>query len=202
MPRSCSAARPASRAAALLAGAGLVVLDGSKSACDWQRDPASPVPGLIPIGRMPTAVRTDWVHNSNDSFVYTNPQQKWSGISPLVGDARVARPRTRAGLMRDPGAAGAAARSRPRRCSGSCSATATSWPAWCCPTCWPPATASRAGRRGTRRLRRAARLGPHQRPRGARRPPVPRVLAHRTADPRCVPRPVRRGAAGGHAGRA
>ncbi len=93
---------PSKPAAALLSAAGLVVLDGSKSDCDWRRDPASPVPGLIPFERMPTTVRSDWVHNSNDSFIYSNPQQKWSGISPLVGDARVSRPRTRAGLTEIP----------------------------------------------------------------------------------------------------
>lgn len=89
---------PSKPAAALLPAAGLVVLDGSKSDCDWHRDPTSPVPGLIPFERMPTTVRSDWVHNSNDSFFYTNPQQKWSGISPMVGDASISRPRTRAGL--------------------------------------------------------------------------------------------------------
>jgi acyl-homoserine-lactone acylase len=93
---------PSKPAAALLPAAGLVVLDGSKSACDWHRDPASPVPGLIPIGRMPTAIRTDWVHNSNDSFFHTHPAQTWSGISPLVGNASVTRPRTRAGLQEIP----------------------------------------------------------------------------------------------------
>ena len=93
---------PSKPAAALLPAAGLVVLDGSKSDCDWRKDPASPVPGLIPMERMPTTVRTDWVHNSNDGFLYTNPQQKWSGISPLVGDASVTRPRTRAGLTEIP----------------------------------------------------------------------------------------------------
>ena len=41
------------------------------------------------------AVRSDWVHNSNDSFVYTHPAQRFDGISPLVGDASVSRPRTR-----------------------------------------------------------------------------------------------------------
>jgi acyl-homoserine-lactone acylase len=47
-------------------------------------------------------VRTDWVHNANDSFFYTNPQQQWSGISPLVGDASISRPRTRADLSEIP----------------------------------------------------------------------------------------------------
>jgi acyl-homoserine-lactone acylase len=62
---------------------------------------------------MPTAIRTDWVHNSNDGFFYTHPAQKWSGISPLVGDASVTRPRTRAGLLEIPEML-AAARSRQR----------------------------------------------------------------------------------------
>lgn len=97
--KSCA---PSPGAAALLPAAGLVVLDGSKSACDWQRDPASPVAGLIPIERMPITVRRDWVHNSNDSFFYTHPDQKWSGISPLVGTAELSRPRTRAGLSEIP----------------------------------------------------------------------------------------------------
>ncbi|MCX7169104.1 MAG: penicillin acylase family protein, partial [Proteobacteria bacterium] len=93
---------PSKPAAALLPAAGLVVLDGSKSDCDWRHDPVSPVPGLIPMERMPIAIRSDWVHNSNDGFLYTNPQQKWSGISPLVGNASVTRPRTRAGLTEIP----------------------------------------------------------------------------------------------------
>ena len=93
---------PSKPAAALLGAAGLVVLNGSRSDCDWNRDPASPVPGLIPMGRMPTTIRTDWVHNANDSYLYTQPAQKWAGISPLVGDATVSRPRTRADLMEIP----------------------------------------------------------------------------------------------------
>lgn len=93
---------PSQPAAALRAAAGLVVLNGSRTDCDWRRDSASPVPGLIPIGRMPVAFRTDWVHNSNDSFVYTHPGQKFEGISPLVGDTSLTRPRTRAGLAEIP----------------------------------------------------------------------------------------------------
>ena len=89
---------PSPDAAALRHSAGLVVLDGSKSACDWRRDAASAVPGLIPVERLPVAVRSDWVQNSNDSFVLANPAQRYGEISPLLGDARVDRPRTRAGL--------------------------------------------------------------------------------------------------------
>jgi acyl-homoserine-lactone acylase len=93
---------PSKPAAALRLAAGLVVLNGSKSNCDWRQDSASPVPGLIPMARMPIAVRSDWVQNSNDSFFYTHPAQRFDNISPLVGDARVERPRTRAGLTEIP----------------------------------------------------------------------------------------------------
>jgi acyl-homoserine-lactone acylase len=93
---------PSKPAAALLPAAGLVVLDGSRSDCDWRKDPTSPVPGLIPMERMPTTVRTDWIHNSNDGFFYTNPLQEWSGISPMVGTEALTRPRTRAGLTEIP----------------------------------------------------------------------------------------------------
>jgi acyl-homoserine-lactone acylase len=93
---------PSPQAAALRGAAGLVVLDGSRSACGWNLDVTSPVPGLIPAERMPVAVRRDWVQNSNDSFVYTHPAQRFEGISPLVGDAQVSRPRTRASLTEIP----------------------------------------------------------------------------------------------------
>lgn len=93
---------PSKPAAALRAAAGLVVLNGARGDCAWQNDHRSPVPGLIPIERMPVALRSDWVQNSNDSFFYTHPQQKFEGISPLVGDASLTRPRTRAGLTEIP----------------------------------------------------------------------------------------------------
>ncbi len=91
---------PSKPAAALLGGAGLVVLDGSRADCGWRRERHAAVPGLTPIERMPIALRSDWVHNSNDSFVYTHwPQQRWDRISPLVGDPIIRRSRTRAGLL-------------------------------------------------------------------------------------------------------
>ncbi|MBL8325674.1 MAG: penicillin acylase family protein [Rubrivivax sp.] len=97
--------RPSDGAARLLGGAGLVVLNGSKADCQWRRDPASPVPGLTPIERMPVAVRGDWVHNSNDSFFYTHPAQRFGAgtpVSPLVGDDVVRQMRTRSGLVEVP----------------------------------------------------------------------------------------------------
>ncbi|MFM2065238.1 MAG: hypothetical protein RLZZ584_147 [Pseudomonadota bacterium] len=93
---------PGAPAAGLLRAAGLVVLNGSRGDCDWRLDATSPVPGLTSPARLPVAVRGDWVHNSNDSFYYSHPAQRFEGISPLVGDATLTRPRTRAGLQEIP----------------------------------------------------------------------------------------------------
>jgi len=93
---------PSEGARRLFAGAGLVVLDGSKGDCQWRRDPASPVPGLTPIERLPMAVRSDWVHNSNDSFFHTHPAQRFGAISPLVGDDVIRQLRTRTGFVEIP----------------------------------------------------------------------------------------------------
>jgi acyl-homoserine-lactone acylase len=89
--------KPSAAAAGLFrSAAGLVVLDGSKGDCNWRRDNASAVPGLIAAARMPVAIRSDWVQNSNDSYLHTHPAQRFdAAISPLVGDALVNRGRTR-----------------------------------------------------------------------------------------------------------
>ncbi len=90
---------PTPRAAALFAGAGVVVLDGSRTECGWHKDPAAASPGLIPPSRMPVAIRRDWVQNSNDSFWLSNPAIAWPDISPLVGPTGTPqRLRTRMGL--------------------------------------------------------------------------------------------------------
>src|SRR5690606_36632264 len=76
---------PSQAAAALLEAAELAVLDGSRSECDWNRDLSSPVPGLLPMERMPVAIRSDWVQNSNDSFWPSNPDINWPEFSPMIG---------------------------------------------------------------------------------------------------------------------
>lgn len=98
----CAPSRPA---AALLGSVlGVAVIDGSRAACNWNRDTASVAPGLLPPSRLPAVVRSDWVHNSNDSFVYTHPDLRWdmASIGPLVGDTVVRRVRTRSGLIEIP----------------------------------------------------------------------------------------------------
>ncbi len=92
----CAASKPA---AALATTADLVVLDGSRSQCDWYRDPKAPVPGLIPAERMPVLVTDGWVQNSNDSYWLSNPDTGIAGISSMLGRTGIPqRLRTRSGI--------------------------------------------------------------------------------------------------------
>lgn len=92
---------PSPRAAALLGAAGLPVLDGSRSECAWNKDPAAVASGITPPSRMPVIITQDWVQNSNDSFWLSNPAiQPPAGISPLVGPVGTPqRLRTRVGIL-------------------------------------------------------------------------------------------------------
>ena len=98
MLRACA---PSPAAAALLNAAGLPVLDGSRSACAWNRDATAAAPGIIPPARMPVLVTPDYVQNSNDSFWLANPSvAPMAGVSPLVGPIGVPqRLRTRSAIM-------------------------------------------------------------------------------------------------------
>ena len=69
----------------LFAAAGLAVLDGSRSACDWTVDPASRVPGLRAPAKQPLLIRQDYVQNSNDSAWMTNPRARQDKLDPIVG---------------------------------------------------------------------------------------------------------------------
>lgn len=95
------ACAPSPAAAALLGAAGLPVLDGSRSACAWNRDITAAAPGVIAPARMPVVVTPDYVQNSNDSFWLSNPRiAPMAGVSPLVGPIGVPqRLRTRSGIM-------------------------------------------------------------------------------------------------------
>jgi len=77
--------RCATPVSAIAASQRIYVLDGSKRDCDWNADPASPVPGLTPIARLPVLERRDWVQNSNDSYWLSNPAASLPAASPLVG---------------------------------------------------------------------------------------------------------------------
>ncbi|MBK5010323.1 acylase [Pseudomonas sp. S60] len=62
----------------------LVILDGSRSACQWKVDPQAAQAGIFPARLLPSLERDDYVQNSNDPAWMTNPAQPLTGYSPLV----------------------------------------------------------------------------------------------------------------------
>ena len=94
--KSCA---PPSGLGPLAATQRVYILDGSRAACDWTRDPAAAVPGLLPGAGMPALVRTDYVANSNDSYWLANPRAPQAAQPPIVGPGAVPQNlRTRAGV--------------------------------------------------------------------------------------------------------
>ena len=61
------------------------LLDGSRSDCDWEIDPAAPVPGLMPASNQAATVRRDYLTNSNDSYWLSNPRIPHPALSPILG---------------------------------------------------------------------------------------------------------------------
>ncbi|MHA7632175.1 acylase [Corallococcus sp. M7] len=79
---------------------GFVVLNGSDPANEWQVEPGSRSPGLVPFSKVPQLDRTDFVFNANDSYWLANPAAPLTGFSPLHGFANVPQtPRTRMNAM-------------------------------------------------------------------------------------------------------
>lgn len=77
-----------------------ILLDGSKSACDWTQEQGTAAPGLMPPANQAVFARRDWVANSNDSYWLTTPKAPHKPLSPILGDAQTARSlRTRSGLL-------------------------------------------------------------------------------------------------------
>lgn len=84
---------------AALAGR-LVLLDGSRSACDWDNAPGTAAPRLMPARDQAVLERRDYVANSNDSYWLSNPKVPATVRSPILGAAETARTlRTRSGLV-------------------------------------------------------------------------------------------------------
>lgn len=65
----------------------LVVLDGSRSACQWKVDAQAAQPGIFPAHALPSLARRDFVQHANDSAWMANPAQPLTGFSPLVSRA-------------------------------------------------------------------------------------------------------------------
>ncbi|RWU21025.1 acylase [Pseudomonas alkylphenolica] len=66
------------------AGQEMVVLDGSRTACNWKVDSRAAQPGIFPTQLQPSLRRKDFVQHSNDSAWMVNPAQPLRGYSPLI----------------------------------------------------------------------------------------------------------------------
>ena len=85
---------------AIYSSLGLVALDGSDPANEWQVEPGSRSPGLVPFAKVPQLDRNDFVFNANDSYWLSNPAAPLTGFSPLHGLERVPQsPRTRMNVI-------------------------------------------------------------------------------------------------------
>ncbi|MDU7558893.1 MAG: penicillin acylase family protein, partial [Pseudomonas sp.] len=62
------------------AGLEMILLDGSRSACDWTIDPSAAQPGIYPASQLPQLRRNDYVQHSNDSAWMANPNAPLSGF--------------------------------------------------------------------------------------------------------------------------
>ncbi|MDH3647881.1 MAG: penicillin acylase family protein [Gammaproteobacteria bacterium] len=80
--------------------AGLIVLDGTSTACEWDIDPDAPQAGIIGSNNLPSIQSQDYATNSNDNHWISNPDTPLEGFSPLFGAEQTARSlRTRLGLV-------------------------------------------------------------------------------------------------------
>ncbi len=79
---------------------GLPILDGSRSACNWETDKDAVEPGLFGPSHLPHLFRSDYVTNSNDSYWLSNPHRPLTGYARVIGDVGTPRSlRTRIGLI-------------------------------------------------------------------------------------------------------
>lgn len=91
-------ATPLSKAFAALDPA-TPMLDGSRSACEWQSAKGAVQAGTLAADRMPGLLREDYVANMNDSFWLTNPAQPLTGFASVLGaEGRALSMRGREGL--------------------------------------------------------------------------------------------------------
>jgi acyl-homoserine-lactone acylase len=78
---------------------GIPVLDGTRTACDWNDDPTAVAPGIFGPDRIPELIRRDYVTNGNDSHWLSNPEEPLTGFDRVIGDEETVRSlRTRLGL--------------------------------------------------------------------------------------------------------
>ena len=85
--------------APLLLTQGVVLLDGSRTACRWKRDRDAIARGIIGPKGLPRVTRTDYVENSNDSYWLPSARFRIDGFPRIIGGEGTQRLlRTRLGL--------------------------------------------------------------------------------------------------------
>ena len=72
-------------------GADILVLDGSRSACDWATFADAPVRGIFGAAQLPQLHRRDYILQSNDTHWLNNLRQPLEGFPSLMGPERTAR---------------------------------------------------------------------------------------------------------------
>lgn len=71
---------------------GMVLLNGSDPASEWQNDSTSTKPGVVGFANTPHMERSDYVFNSNDSFWIANSHAPLTGnYSPMHGEQNTVR---------------------------------------------------------------------------------------------------------------
>jgi acyl-homoserine-lactone acylase len=97
LQRRCTADNPI---APLLLTQGVVLLDGSRTACRWKRDRDALVRGIIGPKHLPRVTRRDYVENSNDSYWLPSARVRLPGFARIIGPEESQRAlRTRLGLI-------------------------------------------------------------------------------------------------------
>ncbi len=78
---------------------GMILLDGAKGYNQWQEEPGSRAPGLVPFAKTPHQIRQDYVLNANDSHWLSNASAPLEGYPFPYGPEKTLRShRTRLNL--------------------------------------------------------------------------------------------------------
>ncbi len=72
-------------------GADILVLDGSRSACEWRSYADAPVRGIFGAAELPQLHRRDYIVQSNDTHWVNNLREPLEGFPKLMGPERTAR---------------------------------------------------------------------------------------------------------------
>lgn len=72
-------------------GTPILLLDGSRSACQWATVSGAPVPGIFSADELPQLRRRDYVLQSNDTHWLNNLRQPLEGYPSIMGSERTAR---------------------------------------------------------------------------------------------------------------